>query len=233
MRRCLIAVLALGLAACAGRVPGRDTVPVEFRAPSEPDAEVLPLLQNVTVLGVVSETNIEPQRSVDIERIMGRLSDATARGLSNLPHRRVVSQDEIRWHFKDVVLDSAHVFSDSVLLQMQQELELDALVHVSLRGMEAHMTPVSPGPHGSAVHAPGVNLTVELELTLINLETGDRWTQRGKRSSWERVQQDVVGGGDRTEQQLLTALAGPMRDFLRRLSPPPSRQLRQFDISGD
>ena len=36
MRKCLIAVLALGLAACAGRVPGRDTVPVEFRAPSKP-----------------------------------------------------------------------------------------------------------------------------------------------------------------------------------------------------
>lgn len=95
------------------------------------------------------------------------------------------------------------------------------------------MTPVSPGPQGSAVHAPGVNLPVELELTLINLETGDRWTQRGKRSSWERVQRDVVGGGDRTEQQLLTALAGPMRDFLSRVSPPPRRQLRRFDVSGD
>jgi hypothetical protein len=233
MRRCLMSLLVLSLVACSGRVPGRSTVPVEFRAPSVPDSDLLPLLQDVMVVGVMSETNIEPQRNVDIERIMGRLTDATGRGLRNLSDRRVVSQDEIRWHFKDVVLDSSHVFSDSVMLQMREDLELDALVYVSLRGMEAHMTPVAPGPRGHAVHAPGVNLTVELELTLVNLVSGDRWTQKGKRSSWERVQRDVVGGGDRTEQQLLTALAGPMREFLSRVSPPPRRQLRQFDVSGD
>ncbi len=232
MKRVLAGLLALMLAACAGKVPGRDTVPVDFRAPSVPDAEVMPLLQDVTVLGVVTETNIEPQRSVDIERIMGKLADATARGLGNLPNRRVVSQDELRWHFKDLALDSVSVFGDSLQLQMRQELEIDALVYVSLRGMEAHMTPVSPGPQGTAVRSPGMSLTIELEMTLINLASGDVWTQRGKRSSWEPVQKSV-GGGDGTEQQLLTALAGPMRDFLARVSPPPRLQQRQFDTSGD
>ncbi|MBT3344662.1 MAG: hypothetical protein HN712_21760 [Gemmatimonadetes bacterium] len=234
MKRILAGILALTLAACAGKVPGRDSVPVEFRAPSEPDAEVMPLLHDVIVLGVITETNIEPQREVDIERIMGRLADATARGLRNLPDRRVVSQDELRWHFKDRVLDSLSVFSDSLQQQMREELELDALVYVSLRGMEAHLTPVSPGPRGTAVRSPGMSLTVELEMTLLNLDTGDLWTQRGKRSSWEPVQkQNTAGGGDGTEQQLLTALAGPMRDFLARVSPPPRRQQRKFDTSGD
>lgn len=233
MDRYVAALLILVLAGCAGKVPGRDTVPVEFRAPSEPDAEIVPLLKDVATLGVITETNIEPQRAVDIERIMGRLADATARGLGNLPNRRVVSQDEIRWHFKDQVLDSVHVFSDSLQQLMRDELELDALVHVSLRGMEAHLTSVAPGLQGSAIRAPGMNLTVELELTLINLASGDVWTQRGKRSSWERVQQNSTGGGDRTEQQLLTVLAGPMRDFIDRVSPPPRRRQRQFDTSGD
>jgi hypothetical protein len=29
------------------------------------------------------------------------------------------------------------------------------------------------------------------------------------------------------------ALAAPLRQFLSRVAPPPSRETRQFDVSGD
>ena len=69
----------------------------------------------------------------------------------------------------------------------------------------------------------------------INLHTGEKWSQAGRRSSWQPVQVDMVGGGrgDPTERQMLMALASPLRQFLTRLAPPPRRQTRHFDTSGD
>jgi hypothetical protein len=221
------------LAGCASRPGSGMGEAVEFRAPSLPDGELLRLMDEVSTIGVLSTTNIEPVQSLDIEKVMGRLTDATASGLRNLPDREVVTQDEIRWHFRDANLDSAVVFSDSLTEALMTELDIDALVYVTLRSLDARMTPVSPSPYGT-VASPGVNVTVELQMLFTNLHTGERWSQEGRRSSWEPMQVDVMGGGrDRTEQQMLSALAPSLRQFLSRIAPPPSRQIRHFDTSGD
>lgn len=229
---CLAACAALAQGCASSRAGGMGE-PVEFRAPSPPDPDLAPILEGVKTIGVLSSTNIQPVSGLDVEKVMGRLTDATARGLENLHDRRVLSQDEIRWHFRDAVLDSTAIFGDSLKAALQQELEIDALVYVTLRGLQAQMTPVSPSPYG-AVPTPGMNLSVELHLELVNLHSGERWSQEGRRSSWEPMQVDLFGGGrDRTEQQLLGALGAPLRQFLRRVAPPPSRETRRFDTSGD
>lgn len=229
----LVTLLAGTGFGCAGTGRGTGET-VAFRAPSAPDPELAGLLQDVESIGVLSTTNIEPVQGLDIEKVMGRLTDATARGLENLPGRTVVTQDDIRWHFRDqVVLDSASVFGDSLQQALREEMAIDALVFVALRSLNTQMTSVSPGPYGS-VPSPGVNVSVELQLQLVNLHTGERWSREGRRSSWQPMQVDVLGGGrDRTEQQLLTSLARPLRQFLARVAPPPRRQMRQFDTGGD
>ncbi len=219
---------------CASGIIGNDMgETVQFLAPAPPDTELLPLIQDIETIGVLSATNIESVQSLDIEKVMGRLTDATARGLRNLEDRTILSQDEIRWHFRNVVLDSATVFSDSLQMALRTELDLDGIVYITLRSLNAQMTPVSPSPYGT-VNSPGLNLSVELELLFVNLNTGKRWAQAGRRNSWQPVQADVVGGrGDPTERQMLSALASPLRQFLFRLAPPPRRQTRHFDTSGD
>ena len=54
---------------------------VEFSAPSQPDIQMRLILENVDTLGVLSGTHIEPLQGIDIEKVMGRLTDATARSL--------------------------------------------------------------------------------------------------------------------------------------------------------
>jgi hypothetical protein len=181
------------------------------------------MVQDVDIIGVLSTTNIAPVQSLDIEKVMGRLTDATARGLRNLQDRTVITQDEIRWHFRDITFDSTMVFSDSLQQALRSELEVDAMVYITLRSLDAKVTP-----------SPGLNLSVELELMFVNLHSGQQWSQAGRRSSWQPVQVDLMGGGrDPTERQMLMALASPLRQFLTRLAPPPRRQTRQFDTSGD
>ena len=222
----------LCLCGCAARGGGMGTS-VEFRAPSVPDEELRPLLEGVETIGVLSATNIEPLQELDIEKVMGRLTDATAGGLRNLPGLTVIGQDEIRWHFRESRLDSAAVFGDSLRSAMAAELDLDALVFVTLRSLDARMTPLTPSPYGM-VASPRVNITVDLRLQLFRLETGESWSHEGRHSSWQPVQLDLLGAGrNRTERQMLAALAPPLRGFLARVAPPPSRQTRHFDVSGD
>ena len=75
--------------------------------------------------------------------------------------------------------------------------------------------------------------SVDLELSLINLTSGDVWRQHGQHANWQPVQVQLVGGSDRTEQQLLAALGIPLKQFLERVAPPPALQARRFDLSGD
>ncbi len=232
-RRATVWMALLCLCGCGGRGAGMGTA-VEFRAPSVPDAEIRPLLEGVETIGVLSATDIMPLQDLDIEKVMGRLTDATAGGLRNLSDRTVIGQDEIRWHFRDVELDSAAVFGDSLKSAMVSELGLDALVFVTLRSLDARMSPMTPTPYGGMAASPRVNITVNLHLLLVNLATGGHWSHEGRHSSWQPVQLDLLGGGrDRTERQMLTALAPPLRQFLARVAPPPSRQTRRFDSSGD
>ena len=227
----LITSLAVG---CATGLRRSTETEVEFRAPSVPDPLLDPLMEGVESIGVLSTTNIEPLQGLDIEKVMGRLTDATARGLENRPDTRVVSQDEIRWHFRTVALDSATVFSDSLTAAMRADLEIDALVYVTLRSLNARMTPVSPSPYGTQ-STPGLNLSVELQMLIVNLHSGARWSQEGRRNSWKPMQVDLASGNSRdpTERQLLAALAGPLRQFLGHVSPPPRQQVRIFDVSGE
>lgn len=208
---------------------------VEFRAPALPDEDLSPLLKDVTTIGVLSGTNIEPVRGVDIEKIMGRLTDVTARSIDkNIPNKRVITQDEIRWHFKEVFFDSAWINTEDNQTALRNELEIDAVIYVALKHLQAQMTPVSPSPYGGMVPTPGMNISVDLGLSLINLKTGESWSQERERSSnWRPMQVNLLGSGDGSERQLLSALSGPMKQFLVRVAPPPTSESRQFDLTGE
>ena len=228
------AAFAVGLAGCAGRSGGGSFKQVEFRAPALPDPELSPLLEGVETIGVLSGTTIEAVRGVDIEKVIGRLTDATSKSLGrNLPESSVITQDEIRWHFKEVFFDSTWLAAEENRTALRDELEIDAVIYVVLEGFQAQMTPVSPSPYGM-VHTPGMNISVDLELSLLNLRTGRSWTQQRQRSSnWQPMQVNLLGGGDGGERQLLSALAGPLRQFLVRVAPPPTLEGRHFDLSGE
>lgn len=225
----LATVLAAG---CAGGPTLRPERQVEFRAPTQPDLQMRLILENVDTLGVLSGTNIEPLQGIDIEKVMGRLTDATSRSLGNLEGRSVLTQDEIRWHFKEMDLDSAAVFDRDLWPRLRQEMALDALVYLSLNKLRAQMTGASPTPYGMSP-TPGMNFTVDLEIVLINLETGDIWRHQRHATSWQPKQAQAVSRADRAEEQLMTALRGPLRHFLDRLAPPPTTQRRTVDLSGD
>ena len=171
---------------------------------------------------------------MDIEKVMGRLTDATAKAVGrNLPESRVITQDEIRWHFKEVFFDSTWLADEENLAALRDDMEIGAVIYVVLESFQAQMTPVSPSPYG-LVHTPGMNISVDLELSLINLETGRSWTQQRQRSSnWQPMQVNLLGGGDSGERQLLSALAAPLRRFLLRVAPPPTQEGRHFDLSGE
>lgn len=222
----------MGGLGCAGGSKGvfRE---VQFEAPSLPDPQLRPLIDGVERIGVLSATNIEPFRELDIEKVMGRLADATSRSLGTLPDRTIIGQDEIRWHFRDTVFDSATVFSAEQQAALKREMGIDALVFIELTSLKAQMTPMSPGAYGGLTSNPGLDMSVNLKLSLINLDSGQVWSRRGERRNWQPVQLQVIGGGDQTERQLLTALAGPMRTFLQKLAPLPSQQLREFELTGN
>jgi len=226
------AFLCLALGACAAG-PGLGPVrTVEFAAPTQPDRQMRLLLAGIDTLGVLSDADLEPVPGLDIHRVMGRLTDAAARGLRHLDGRTVIGQDEIRWHFREAPFDSAAVLDRRTWKNLREGLGLDALVYLSLTRFQAQMTPVSPGPYGMT-STPGMNFTVDLEIVLINLTSGDIWRHQRHASNWQSTEAPVIGGGDRGEQQLLAALQGPLRQFLARLAPPPAPQRRQFDLSGD
>jgi hypothetical protein len=232
MAALLILALAVLLAGCGSSSQGVFKA-VIFEAPSLPDRQLRPLLEGVDSIGVLASTNIEPFRELDIEKVMGRLADATVSSLKKLPDKEVVSQDEIRWHFRELVIDSTLVDSTALHDTLRQNMGLGALVYIELISLKTQMTPMSPGPYGGVTSNPGLDLSVNLKLTLINTASGETWSRQGERRNWKPVKLQVIGGGDQTERQLLAALAGPMRQFLGHLAPLPSRQERQFELSGD
>jgi hypothetical protein len=229
-------VLAMGIlvtsSGCGGPGVSGDFKLVHFEAPSYPDAKLREVLDSVEAIGVVSATNVEPLQGLDTEKIMGRLTDATASSLRQLPDHRVVTNDEIRWHFRGVVFDSASVRSPETRAALRREMDIDAVVLVTLKSFEAQMTTVTPTQYG-LTPATGMNISVDLKLSLINLDTGLSWSHTGRQRDWKPMQGQLLGGSNRMEQQLLTALGQPLRHFLSRVAPPPSVEDRLFDLSGD
>jgi len=230
LKRRALLLLLLALASCA--TAGGSFKQVAFQAPSQPDPELRPYLSEVSRLGVLSTTNIEPLKELDIEKVMGRLTEATARGLGSLPEKTIVTQDEIRWNCKDLRFDSTGALLPESRLALREQLALDALVLVELKSLKAQITPMSPGPYGGMTGQPGLDLSVNLQVALLNLRTGETWTQRGEpRRNWQPTQMQLFGD-DQAERQLLQALAGPLQQFLSRLAPPPSQQVRHFDLGA-
>ena len=225
---------ALLLGGCAGGPGGQGSFrEVQFQAPSSPDPELAPYLEDVEKIGVLTTTNIEPIRELDVQKVMGRLGDAAAKRLRNLPKKTIVGQDEIRWQFKDAVFDSTLLVDKEKQRTLRQEMELDAVVFIELASLKAQMTPMSPGPYGGLTPNPGLDMSVDLNLTLINLLTGEIWTRPGTQRHWQPVQLQILGGGDQTERQLLSALARPLSQFLERMAPPPTKQVRHFELGGE
>lgn len=224
-----VAILALLIAGCSGR---SAFTRVEFRAPAQPDPVLRPFLADVDHIGVVCATNIEPFRELDIEKVMARLSNAVARSLSNMPKTEVMNQDEITYKIKGVRLDSTSVHQDSIRTVIREELELDALVFVELRHLQARMMPMSPTPYGMSAN-PGIDLTVDHKVSLINFNTNQVWQQGGTQRNYQPVQLQLFGGNKQGERQLLMALSRPLQRFLFRIAPPPKPQARHFDLSGD
>ena len=112
--------LALGVAVlgvrCGTGASGSFRL-IQFKAPSPPDPKLQPLLENAKTIGILSATNIESVKRLDIEKVMGRLTDVTASVLRR-SDRKVVTQDEIHWHFERMEFDSASVFGQ----EMQKSL---------------------------------------------------------------------------------------------------------------
>ena len=205
---------------------------VKFQAPSRPDPVIYSLLEGVDRIGVLSVTNIEPLRELDVEKVMGRLADAVARALRHTPDMTVVSQDEIRWHFKYAAFDSLSIFSPETRTRLREELELDAVIYVELKRLQAMMTPVSPTPYGMT-SAPGMDISVSLQVTLSNLHTNAIWRpEQREQRNWQPVELQLFGG-NQVERQLMMALSRPLQEFLMRVAPPPRTQVRHFEISGD
>lgn len=242
----LLLLLCLGAVGCAAGNKGTFKQ-VTFPAPSRPFAALRPLLKDAEVFGVLSATNIEPVRQLDIEKVMGRLTDAVANALGDMPDMRVVSQDEIRWHFKDTVFDSSRVFAPGMRQALREELEVDVLVYIELKQLQTLVTGNTsgyldePSPYDNRSRnrnntnrssGTGLDLTVDIELIVSNLHSGAIWRQQGAQKSWQPVQLQFMGD-DQTERQLMTALSNPLRRFIYYISPPPSRQVREFETSGD
>ncbi len=232
MIRVALIALLIGVAGCGGR--GGSFEKVEFRAPSQADPALSPFLKEVDHIGVICVTNIEPFRELDVEKVMARLSNAMARGLSNMPETTIVPQDEITWQLKDIHFDSTSVYEDTVRAALKEKLELDALVFVELKHLQARMMPMSPTPYGGMSANPGMDLTIDLKVSLLNLNTDQVWQQGGQQRNYQPVQLQLLGGGNnQSERQLLLALARPLQRFLFRISPPPTPQTRHFELSGD
>jgi hypothetical protein len=212
---------------------GFSSEQVSFEAPSPPAPELRPYLEQARRIGVLARTNIAPFKELDVEKVLGRLADATARGLGRLSGKTVVTQDEIFWHCAGLQADTTSGLSADSRRRLQKELELDLLVYLDLKGLQAQMTPMSPSPYGGLVARPGLDLSVDLRVSLIDLKNGQTWSQKGaEQRTWQSIQLQVFGD-PQAERQLLSALASPLQQFLARAAPPPSQQVRYFELSGD
>jgi hypothetical protein len=212
---------------------GQSSVTVAFEAPSPPAPELRPYLEPAQRIGVITHTNIEPLKELDIEKVMGRLADATARGLGRLPDKTIVGQDDIHWHCAAVAADTVHLLSAESRRLLQDTLALDLLVYLELEGLKAQTTPMSPSPSGGLVARPGLDLSVDLRISLIDLRNGQVWSQKGgEQRTWRPIQVQMLGD-PQTERQLLVSLANPLQRFLSRAAPPPSQQVRYLELGGD
>ena len=229
MKRVLIFALALLLFSCAQRSQFER---IEFQAPSLPDAALQPYLEGVERMGIVCVTNIEPFRELDVEKVMALLSNATMRGLSRLPETTIVSQDEITWKLKTVHFDSTSVYTNTVRAALRDTLALDAIVFVELRHLQARMMPMTPTPYGMSPN-PSMDISVDLQISLINLHTDQVWKREGSERNLEPVRLQLMSANNQSERQLLMALGKPMQRFLVRVAPPPKRQRRHFETSGN
>ena len=229
MKRVLIFALALLLFSCAQRSQFER---IEFQAPSLPDAALQPYLEGVERMGIVCVTNIEPFRELDVEKVMALLSNATMRGLSRLPETTIVSQDEITWKLKTVHFDSTSVYTNTVRAALRDTLALDAIVFVELRHLQARMMPMTPTPYGMSPN-PSMDISVDLQISLINLHTDQVWKREGSERNLEPVRLQLMSANNQSERQLLMALGKPMQRFLVRVAPPPKRQSRHFETSGN
>ena len=226
-----VLVLALGGSGCSGGAAFRL---VEFEAPPQPGPDLRPLLVDVDRVGVLTVTNVAPMRELDVEKVMGKLADGAARALRHLSEVTVVTQDEIRWHFQYASLDSLGLSSAETRKALREDLELDALVVLELKRVQASLTPVSPMAYGMA-STPGLDISVNLQTSLTNLHSNEVWRPsdvQADERSWQPVQMQLFGE-DQAERQLLLALSRPLRQFLVQVAPPPKRQVRHFEISDE
>tara|TARA_B100000886_G_scaffold294867_1_gene221468 strand:- start:266 stop:955 length:690 start_codon:yes stop_codon:yes gene_type:complete len=229
LKRTFIFGLALLLSGCA---QSSQFERIEFRAPSPPDAALQPYLDGVERMGVVCVTNIEPFRELDVEKVMALLSNATMRNLSRLPETTIISQDEITWKLKTVHFDSTSVHTDTIRAALRDTLALDAIVFVELRHLQARMMPMTPTPYGMSPN-PSMDMSVDLQVSLINLHTNQVWKRGGLERNLEPIRLQLTGANNQSERQLLMALGKPMQRFLARVAPPPKRQSRHFETSGN
>jgi len=229
LKRTFIFGLALLLSGCA---QSSQFERIEFRAPSPPDAALQPYLDGVERMGVVCVTNIEPFRELDVEKVMALLSNATMRNLSRLPETTIISQDEITWKLKTVHFDSTSVHTDTVRAALRDTLALDAIVFVELRHLQARVMPMTPTPYGMSPN-PSMDMSVDLQVSLINLHTNQVWKRGGLERNLEPIRLQLTGANNQSERQLLMALGKPMQRFLARVAPPPKRQSRHFETSGN
>lgn len=230
-RRVIRAWLILALFLAASCAPTSSFKKVEFTAPAFPDPALRPFLEKAERIGVMCAAHIEPFAELDLEKVMARLSNVLAKNLSNIPNATIVSQDEITWQLKEIEFDSTTVISEKTRAALCEQLRLDLLVFVELEHLQARMTPMAPTPYGLAAN-PGMDLSVALKVSLINLRTGGIWQQTGQQRDWQPIRLQLFGD-NQGEQQLLMALSGPLERFLFRLAPPPRSQERLFEISGD
>ena len=168
---------------------------------------------------------------VVIEKVMARLANGMGRSLGNLPDVTVISQDEIVWQIDSLAFDSTSVITAETRTALVEKLELDVLVFVELEHLQARTTPMAPTPYGLSSD-PGLDLSVDIKVSLVNLHTGRIWQQNGQQRDWQPVRLQLFGS-NQGERQLLMALSGPLEQFLRRVAPPPRIQERHFELSGD
>ena len=163
-------------------------------------------------MGIVCVTNIEPFRELDVEKVMALLKRNNARP-KWLPETTIVSQDEITWKLKTVHFDSTSVYTNTVRAALRDTLALDAIVFVELRHLQARMMPMTPTPYGMSPN-PSIDMSVDLQVSPINLHTDQVWKRGGSERNLEPVRLQLMGTNNQSERQLLMALGKPMQRFL-------------------
>ncbi len=223
----IIFFIALVLSACYGRTAKLEQV--EFRAPSQPSIILQPLLKNVDHIGVLCLSNIEPTRELDIEKVLALLSNATLRSLNKLKDITIVSQDEILWKLSDISFDSTSVYQDKIQSRLRDELDIDAVVVIELRELQTRIMPLPPTSYGMNTNS-GIDMSLDLNISLTNLHTNESWKQGGKQRNVEAVRFQLLGNNKQGESQLLMSLSRPMQRFIYQIAPPPETQHRYFDL---